>query len=509
MVGDGRLAAMTQEVELKLALLPSQRQRLLRHPLLKQAVSCRRQDVANVYYDTPDLALHDRGIALRIRRQGGQWLQTVKCAGESAGGLSSRPEWEASYAGTFDFSSVSDRKVRRFLEAQGARLLPCFATDFKRTTWRFESAPEQAILMMLDQGTIQAGGRQALISEVELELDGGSVAQLFALAESLGQRVALVPERLSKAERGYRLADTVEEEPVQAVSVAISKAMAPTEAFRLVALNCLEHWLGNQSGVLLSDDPEFIHQMRVAVRRLRAALNVFAPCLPPCAHDVLPGLESFMEELGKARDIDVLATEILPPVLADFPEDHHLLAVVAAVEMARTSARKSVTAACRSVEYGSLLRSLLRLVHELEDMPKHLELTLTDFARVNLDDLHKRVQRRAAHTAADDPVALHRLRIAIKRLRYSLEFFAPLMRKASARELTRLLARQQEKLGTLNDWANMDRVLTLVGGRTKAFRSGVARVLEWHRPHHGAMSGKVARNIARLGRLPAIEMRKS
>ncbi|HTH40402.1 MAG TPA: CYTH domain-containing protein, partial [Rhodocyclaceae bacterium] len=103
---------MADEIELKLALPPLQRSRLLRHPLLKQGVLLKRQRVVNIYYDTPDQALHREGMALRLRQQGEQMLQTVKCAGVSSGGLSTRPEWEVPYSGRFDFSCVTDRNVR-------------------------------------------------------------------------------------------------------------------------------------------------------------------------------------------------------------------------------------------------------------------------------------------------------------------------------------------------------------------------------------------------------------
>jgi len=112
---------MADEIELKLALPESAQRLLLRHPLLKRARSRDSGRLINLYYDTPSLDLHKAGIALRLRRKGGLWLQTVKCAGTSAAGLSSRPEWEGPYGGQFDFSAVDDDKVRRRLERYRAR----------------------------------------------------------------------------------------------------------------------------------------------------------------------------------------------------------------------------------------------------------------------------------------------------------------------------------------------------------------------------------------------------
>ena len=83
---------MAEEIELKLALPPEAQRAFLRHPLLKQAAGKTTQRLTNVYYDTNGLDLRKRGIALRLRRKGGRWLQTVKCAGNHAGGLAARPE---------------------------------------------------------------------------------------------------------------------------------------------------------------------------------------------------------------------------------------------------------------------------------------------------------------------------------------------------------------------------------------------------------------------------------
>ena len=88
---------MSNEIELKLALPEDALPLLQRQSLLRRAVSRKTEQLVNLYYDTPALALHQRGIALRLRKQGRIWLQTVKCAGSSSAGLSTRPEWEAPY----------------------------------------------------------------------------------------------------------------------------------------------------------------------------------------------------------------------------------------------------------------------------------------------------------------------------------------------------------------------------------------------------------------------------
>src|ERR1019366_5017064 len=166
---------MAEEIELKLSLPPTAQRAVLRHPLLRAAAERKTEKLANTYYDTAEQALRKRGIALRLRRQGRLLLQTVKCAGETSGGLSSRPEWETPYTGQFDFSVVDATDVRAWLERPkiAGRLLPVFETVFTRTTWRLEAKPGSCVLVMLDRGWIAADGRREIISELEIELAEG------------------------------------------------------------------------------------------------------------------------------------------------------------------------------------------------------------------------------------------------------------------------------------------------------------------------------------------------
>src|SRR5574343_714774 len=116
---------MATEVELKLYCLPSEIARIGTHPLISAGVETGpAKHLDNTYYDTPELALYQERIALRLRSTPTEQLQTVKCAAKSVAGLSSRPEWETPYTGAFDFSAVDARKVRAFLDERQASLVP-------------------------------------------------------------------------------------------------------------------------------------------------------------------------------------------------------------------------------------------------------------------------------------------------------------------------------------------------------------------------------------------------
>lgn len=502
---------MADEVELKLALPESAQRALQRLPLLKHAVSRRTERLINLYYDTPDQDLHTRGIALRLRRQGHRWLQTVKCAGRSAAGLTSRPEWETPYGGDFDFSAVDAESVRSWLERRKirSRIAPLFETNFLRTTWRFEPRPGVALLLAFDRGWIAAAGRHESISELEIEIAAGDTDALFDLAGRIAERIPLAPALLSKAERGYRLFRNVQPAPVKAAGIPLAGDMLPLEAFRIIALACLEHLQQNHEGAAGSSDPEYIHQMRVAVRRLRAALRLFAPLLPPgFAQALLPPMREQMAILGHTRDMDVLLAEIAAPVLRSLAGEPRLAALVGLVTEQRHRQRQLATQSLRSPHFGRLMLLATDLLHRppFQPVPPRIAGNLAAFADGRIRRLRRKVLRLAAAATTDDPASLHALRIGVKRLRYALEFFAPLARgKTFAREIARL-ARLQDTLGQINDLANAGRLLMACAGEDSRLREAVTLIGGWHGPRYAGLLAAVPAGLRQLRslRLPRL-----
>jgi inorganic triphosphatase YgiF len=497
---------MAEEVELKLALNEAHQARFLRQPLLREAEERHVAQLDNIYYDTGKLALRRRGISLRLRRKGNLWLQTVKLAGTASAGLSSRPEWEIPYAGHFDFSAIDDVEVRAWLQRPGllARILPVCETRFRRITWKIPAAGG-AVLLTLDRGWVIADGRREAISEVELELAGAPVQALFGIAGQLAQRVALTPAVLSKAERGYRLHSGVVPAPVKAGTVALSTGMPPFAAFCHIALSCLEHLQQNHSGALHTDDVEYIHQMRVATRRLRAALRLFAPALPESLRDALHRpIATLTRQLGRARDLDVLLGEIVDPVLAALPEEPRLSALAGDITNLRYGVRAEVLASLAAPDYGRMLLTAVEVLHPAATPALDVG-SLDEFAAMRLRHLGRRVRRLAATAQANDPASLHALRIGIKRLRYALEFFATLGPGARGRRLHRRLAEVQDALGRINDLANAGVLLSDCAGSDAEQREAVALIGGWHGSRYGRLLGEITAALPKLAnmRLPA------
>ena len=201
---------MAQETELKLSLSEADLPRLLSHPWLAAPAAPLR--LLNTYFDTPDLTLQARRMAVRERLAGDRWLLTVKTAGRSTGGLSRRQEWEGpTTPGALDFAAlVDDTTLAAELMALRPSLNPLFATDFERQRWVIDHAGAR-IEVALDQGRIHVPGTalQEALLEMELELLDGPENALHTLAEALrttpGGALTLSPSDTSKAQRGLAL----------------------------------------------------------------------------------------------------------------------------------------------------------------------------------------------------------------------------------------------------------------------------------------------------------------
>ena len=311
---------MSTEIELKLQLSAKSAKKLASHPLLAN-LAAQKQHLLNTYYDTPELSLHARRIAMRFRKKAEQWLLTVKSAEPASGGLAVRSEWEtAARPGVFNFTHVDDQALRDFLEAAAPRMEAIFTTDFKRQIWHVPFG-SSLIELALDRGTVESKGRKSTICEIELELLSGEIDDIFKLTRKLQDKLDLSPAIASKAERGYKLFHDEPLKPFKAKATTISADMQPVEAFRSIALGCLEHFQRNEQGLLHDGDPEFIHQARVALRRLRSAIKLFSPVLPPeFVSTYGQTWRTLASALGDARNWDVFLGEILPPIRGSISE---------------------------------------------------------------------------------------------------------------------------------------------------------------------------------------------
>ncbi|MGE5027087.1 MAG: CHAD domain-containing protein [Betaproteobacteria bacterium] len=481
------------EIELKLLIGHADIPRLRRQPLLTLLCSAgpERRKLLSIYFDTDDFFLKRHDMALRVRRVGRRWIQTVKGGGGVQAGLHRRDEWEAPVVSDQpDFTVLADPGlVALFSDAAlRQRLHPVFVTEFVRTAWLLETEAGDRIEMALDSGEIRAEQGKSPISEVELELKTGDPAALFDLALALQEDLPLMPENASKAERGYALCAAPPPPPaVRAAQPELAREMTVEAAFRAIAWNCIGQLQDNQSRLQHGYDPEAIHQMRVAVRRLRSALNLFGAAAPGIRDAMLIGeLRWLVGELGAARDWDVFLSQTLPPVAEALPQDAGLVRLRQAAARLCRKAHQQAAAAAASPRYHRLLLMLGRWLWRApwRDAAEAAELAqldqpLVDYAAAMLGRSHRRLHRRGRNFAQLGAEQRHALRIVAKKQRYAAEFFSGLYPRKATRAYLQALAALQDELGVLNDLAVTGRLLEQLGVGSPLRRHASGVIIGW------------------------------
>ncbi|HEY9147138.1 MAG TPA: CHAD domain-containing protein [Thiobacillus sp.] len=450
------------EIELKLALPPQQAAAFLKRMARRRSVPAQ-LTLLTRYFDTPDFALSAQGVALRVRRVGRRWLQTLKTEGERQGGLSRRVEFEMPVRrGVPDWNRFPPEALAYVPDALREHVVPVFETRFHRTAWLLKGKGGAQIEVALDVGAVVAGERSQPICEIELELKSGQPDALFALALEWAAAFDCLPFDISKAERGVRLAHGIEDAPVKSVPLALDDGMGVEEGFAAIVQACLAQFQANLPGVLASGDIEYVHQARVALRRLRAVLRLFRDAcgLPP---DLLEGLRALAAALGPARDWDVLCSETLPAIAPHYPDAESWQRGMQVLEAHRIAVRTAMRDALTQARPGAWLLAMQRwlLQHGWrvsvsgETAPaaqRFVQLAPLDaWVHRALQKGHRPIVRGARDFDKLSPVQCHALRIAIKRQRYAAEFFQTLFDgKRQARYLA-VLRDAQDSLGRAND----------------------------------------------------------
>ena len=458
-------ARQAVEVELKLEFDPADSARIAAHPALEASLGpAEDQELVSIYFDTPDCALHGLGVYVRIRERGGRFVQTIKRA-KSKTDLLERLEWERELPnGTLDLDGVEGSVLEPVLtQAIRASLGPVFETRVTRHVCRV-AQDDAEIEVATDRGEIATRTHTLPISEVELELKRGNKRALFRLAHVLAETVPLRLEVKTKSERGYELLQDRVYQAEKAAGVDIAPEMETGEAFRAIAFSCLRQIMANELS-MCAGQVESLHQMRIGLRRLRAAIAIFADVVDDDDLERIKGeLAWITKELGPARDLDVFGAEVLRPLRDKRPEDPVIAASYREFEQKRMAAYARAAAAARSLRFRAAVLDLAEWIETgpwaTDDDKERRALrtrSVADHAEKKLAKLRKRIKKKGADLRHRRVSQRHRLRIRAKRLRYATEFFAGTFPgEASAKrraEALSALKDLQDALGGLNDLA--------------------------------------------------------
>ena len=442
-----------REVELKLAV-PDTSVDALEAYLRARAVEAekppRRHEVTT-YFDTPDRALERAGVSLRVRSADGTRVQTLK-ADRQDSVAADRAEWEW---------PVSQNKpdlglARQVLEERGLPheldLAPVFRTEVNRTTRVLNLDGGTVVETAFDEGLITACDYHQPIRELELELRDGAAAPLYRLACELHAAAPLRLETESKGARGYRLASGAKPETHKSKDASIDPDTSGAEALRHIINAGLGHLLANQPAGL-TGDAEGVHQMRVAIRRLRAALALFQPSLEPHAAGLFQDeLRRLGRVFGEARDWDVFCLQILPGVLETDRDVGWRDLLLEPAEVARTAAHADFTGEIRSPAFTRLVLGLAAWAEEMgfPDNPG-LRRPIEDSCPALLDRLAAKVVRRGHQIRHRSETELHALRKSLKKLRYGIDFLRPVFHRSPLKSYLHDCKKLQQTLGDIND----------------------------------------------------------
>jgi triphosphatase len=489
-----------REIELKLHVAPGDLARLARHPALVglQQGTASSTRLYTVYYDTPDLRLARFGVALRVRRQGAQYFQTVKTlnggnAGDAAA-VAVRREWEWPITGENpDISLLTIEGVREVVPQDALPAIrPMFMTDFQRTTLMLRPDPLTAIEVALDTGEIRAGTTYRPVSEVELELKAGPMTALFDLARELQKIVPLRISTDNKAEAGFALVTGRLPEAAKPPPLGLTPAATVADGFRHIVRSCMSHVLSNEACVLAGGSDEGIHQMLVALRRLRSAFSLFDDIIAsPDAKPLKDEVQWLTDRLGPARDWDILQHRFFQPYAEKQGSDEAVRQLGQAIADSRRSAHARASEALYSPRYTTLMLGLggwLESGRWQEDAePEARSLAagpLSGLAGSWLAERHRKSRKAGRQIRKMNAEQTHRLRINFRKLRYGVEFFRGIYSVGSVRPYLERIEALQESLGDLNDADVSRRLLEALandsGSGLKPAAKGLSQWLERH-----------------------------
>lgn len=442
---------MVRERELKLEIDPAAAEKLRSHPPFAGSPRVRR--LVSVYFDTPKGKLRRQGWTLRVRQHDEGWTQTIKRTADSAG-LFDREEWEAPILGPRpEFREIEETPLKKLIGArQFARLVPLFRSDIERTSWPLQRGGAQ-IEASYDEGAVEAGDRSEPVHELELELTQGDTSQLFAIARQIASRHPVRLGVTSKSERGFELAGKNRRPSTKAPQVDIDPQASVADGFALIVAACLKHFRKNEPRLVRDRDAEALHQLRVAIRRLRTALWLFRPAIRDEHYGTIDDkLRRLTRELGVARNIDV----VLSSMSKGDPARPHL-------EGERDRLYSKILKGFATRRFQLFMLDLLAWAQTGEwRRGKKAGRPLARFVARRLDKLWQMIGERGSKLRALSLEERHRLRIDSKKMRYALEFFGSMGTLAGKSRKDFIAAAEgvQDSLGYLNDLATRRAMLS-------------------------------------------------
>ena len=432
--------------------------------------------IYDTYLDTEDWRLRRAGFALRLRDVPGRAEATLKDLAPASDCVRIRREFnEPLPSADFEALAAGSGPVSTRVHAvAGAEPLQAL---FRVRTQRecfvaLDHGDQQAAEIALDDTIVATpdGGSMARLTRVEVEAISGTPESLEGLVGQLRSECALMPATDSKYEMGLRVAGLEQPAAPELGSLRIDPSLSAGEVGRANLRRHLASWLAHEPAARLGEDPEALHELRVAGRRIETTLGVFEPYLPKSLVRQRPGWKSLVRALGTVRDLDVQLAGLA--AFVDKLHDSDAGQVAPLLERL-TSERRSARSRMLSMLDRPSTRRLVRRLRAALARPAPVRVRADNpvaavAAPKLIRESFKKVQRAAHAVRADgSAVAHHALRRRAKRLRYTIEAFDGFYGHQAAR-LLQAIRRLQKSLGSNQDaYVAADRFHAMARSRTR------------------------------------------
>jgi triphosphatase len=418
-----------------------------------------RRTLRSVYFDTLTWDLRKQRMLLRVRKARNAHAMGLKWSRAREDGTLSNSQIDVRVPSLDPAIALFGEEIATELNhvIDGQPLEQKFETKIRRRL-HFHNLAHSLIEVAFDEGFVVFGDRRQPLTEIELELKAGEETALYDFAVRLADALPMRLEMMSKAERGFMLAADDLPLPVRAAALQFSTNATLDSTIETVIASVLEQFVANWPALTETRHPESIHQMRVALRRLRTALAFFDRSLPCAAfRNFRAEAKRIAAALTPARDLDAFRQLVEDGPLTRYAdEDESFKALLTTFEERRVAA---YAIAQNIIDDPSTTLFVLKLraflAHRAwRNAPSGAELLrLTEpaalFAAETLEWLHKRALKRGRKLLQKPPKERHRLRIALKNIRYTAEFFSSFF--GGGRPYIRAVSKLQDGLGAFND----------------------------------------------------------
>jgi inorganic triphosphatase YgiF len=459
--------------QLRFSLPPAAAAAIAAGPLLDPPPpAARARHLTDTWYDTPALTLLRHGFALSVAKARRGYVQTLRQNEMSIAAplMEALPDPAA-------FGPGWEEPLANLL--QGEIFAPAFSTQVKRVIRQ-----AGGVELRFESGFIQTRTEKLPFTELELS---GHGAELYHLALTLAETHGLILQPSSLMQRGIWASGALRPAAVKA-GPGLSGPICLDDAVAALTQSCCTQFTANWPVFTLGTEVEAVHQMRVAMRRLRSVLGLFN------RNFAAPEFCAFRDEaklianlMGEARNWDVFTALLQAGPIHAFPHEAGFAAMLSQCAEFRAVGYDAVRKLLASPATTCFLLKL-ELFLSRHGWRNGLEVELLsslmapaqEFAAANLARLHRKVRKRGKNLMHIAPHERHLTRIELKKLRYAADLFGGLFEaKNKIRVYNRIAAELQEELGLLNDLATAQELLTRLDGTTPDKARAIGIVLGW------------------------------